>query len=178
MSHRALNPQQFESPPPEFGTQPIPEGALRFNHYTHPDAVPDIQAQGLLRSKSEEAYARGRTESPQVFATAGEPDHDLMYGSPVVEGWARPEQLDVGRVHPPEWTEQNRSVITFRGDVPRDQILAVHQPWHNHARYIENNPDVLKDTLSGEHDWTIDHPVEGPTVGQAVRYIKQKYGAQ
>jgi hypothetical protein len=158
--------------PPEYGSQPIPEGALRFNHYTHPDAVEGIQNEGILRSKSEEKFSRGGTESPQVFATAGQVKGSLLQDRPVVEGWARPEQLDIGRGNPPQNTEAGRHVITFQGDVPRDQILAIHEPWHDHARYMENEPGVLRRVLAGEHDDLLDFPGYGP----AIQYIKRKHG--
>jgi len=55
--------------------------------------------------------------------------------------------------------------------VPKENILAVHKPWHHTARYLENDPDALKATLAGEHDNFIHDKQYGP----AIRFIKHKY---
>ncbi len=162
-----LNHVQFEGDPstvpPEFGSQPIPEGMVRFNHYTSSDAISDIRRHGLLRSKAQESYERGGTESPQVFMTAGAPSIDLLRARPVVEGWVDPSrkagQLDIGEnwrdEDPEEFAadiERRRSTITARGDIPASQIVAIHKPWHEHYRYIMDSPDTRWSALSGEFD--------------------------
>jgi hypothetical protein len=133
---------------------------MRVHHYTWGRSVPGIEAEGLKRSISEEKFKHGGTESPQVFATAGAPsERDLMDTAGgdkhYIEGWAKPEQLDIGR----PWgsshlsseqlsehiqgVEGRRSTITFQGDVPKEQILAVHAPWHMAGDYdnIDENTD-------------------------------------
>lgn len=180
--------------PAEFGTQPIPEGMVRINHYTTVGAVEDIKQQGLLRSKGEEAFARGGTESPQVFATAGHPGSLLHTGAPIVEAYADPSrggQLDVGEHYGQggslqehiKHMEANRSTVTFRGDLPPNQILGVHEPWHARARYIaheglgrESNPadpyatgSLRAQVARGEHDDL--HEVD-PDYGPAVKAVK------
>jgi hypothetical protein len=166
----SLSKDQFGGLPPAYGTTPIPEGTVRFNHYTNPDAIPGIQKEGILRSKSEEMFSRGGTESPQVFATAGEVDRDLLHNRPVVEGYAHPHQLDIGRNAPPEHLEGRRSVITFHGSVPPEQILHVHEPWHQKAKYMTENADVHAATLAGENDFLLDDPHYGP----AIQHIKSR----
>jgi hypothetical protein len=165
-----LSGEQFKEIPPKYGETPVPEGTVRFNHYTNPDAVSGIKEHGILRSKSEAMFARGGTESPQVFATAGEVDSDLIHNRPVVEGYAHPSQLDIGRNAPPEHLEGRRSVITFHGNVPPEQILHVHEPWHQKARYMTENADVHAATLAGENDFLLDDPHYGP----AIQHIKSR----
>ena len=186
--------------PPEFGTQPIPEGMVRFNHYTYGEgAGASIRAHGLLRSKGEESYARGGTESPQVFATAGHP-RDLLHTNTIVEGWANPRPLgrtesledrpglmDIGSNYggwdPKEHVERlegNRSTITFHGDVPANQIIAVHEPWHGHYRHMmevnPNRPDsaLEKGIMHGEYDYVNEMPDYKPALEAAKTALAAK----
>jgi hypothetical protein len=57
-----------------------------------------------------------------------------------------------------------------RGCLEPENIIAIHYPWHTHARYIENKPEVLKQTLAGENDSSLSHR-------PAIRYIKDNYGS-
>lgn len=181
MGSEHLSSEQFKRIPPRYGSQPIPEGTVRFNHYTSPEHAASIMKHGLQRSKSEEAYSRGGTESPQVFATAGALNESDLHRADYIEGYAYPQaQLDVGSpitgkdsAEHSRWLEDRRAVITARGDIPPEQLLAVHKQWHNHARAIEDSPGTLKDTLAGKNDSVEDDPDYGP----AIKHIKQKYGA-
>jgi hypothetical protein len=142
---------------------------MRFNHYTWGRSVPGIRAEGLKKSISEEKFAHGGTESPQVFATAGPPpERDLREAAHgdrhFIEGYAHLNQLDIGR----PWggqnmseeqlgehirnTEANRSTITFQGDVPPEQIIAVHEPWHSTARYLASDPSMERSIVAGDYD--------------------------
>jgi hypothetical protein len=166
--------------PPEFGTTPIPEGTVRFNHFTWgAERAQSIREQGILRSHSEEAYARGGTESPQVFATAGHPGEMPNRGERhFIEGYARPEQLDIGAPYAASHLseeqlgehmrglEQRKSVITFHGDVPKEQILAVHEPWHQTYHYLNRDPSMEANVMAGEYD-----DIE-PELDEAMKPIK------
>jgi hypothetical protein len=170
--------------PPEFGTQPIPGGMVRINHYTRPEAIESIKATGLKQSANRDHVG----DESFVFATAGRPGNDLLDNAPVVEGYADPErggQLDIGENYlrrPAEEhvarLEQNKSTVTLRGDLPPSQILAVHEPWHQRARYMATadldrpeDPDkpfasgsVRKAVARGEHDDLGDTPDYGPAL--------------
>jgi len=124
--------------PEKFGTKPVPEGMVRINHYTSTGAIESIRQHGLTRAASEESFARGGTESPQVFATAGHPG-SMLHTHNIVEAYADPShsgQLDIGSGREPQSLEERRSTVTFRGDLPSNQILGIHEPWHEHARYM------------------------------------------
>ena len=43
-----------------------------------------------------------------------------------------------------------------QGRVAPENIIAVHYPWHAHARYAENDPEIVKATLAGEHDFLLN----------------------
>ena len=196
--------QFFEGDPrsiaPEFGTKPVPAGMVRFHHYTgSPESARSIQQHGLLRSYGEESFARRTTESPDVFATAGAPSEDFKRSQVFVEGFADPKrggQLDIGENYldrdPMEHVahmEARRSTITARGDIPASQIIGVHEPWHEAARYMaregigsrEAAPgqdpyamgSVRSQVQRGEHDW-MEHDT-GPTgrvYGPAIKATK------
>jgi hypothetical protein len=153
--------------PPEFGTTPIPPGTVRFNHYTWGRSVPGIKAEGIKRSYSEEKFEHGGTESPQIFATAGHPGRalqDAAHGDKhYIEGYAHIGQLDVGGDYRAshmndqqlgehaQRLEANKSVITFHGDVPKEQILAVHEPWHGTFHHLADDPRMERSIMSRDY---------------------------
>ena len=178
----ALNGRQF-SPydvPEDFGTKPIPSGAMRFNHYTSTaEAAQSIAQHGLQHKYAEESFARGGTEYPQNFATAGQPSEDMLRNRPVVEGYATSDQLDTGDnyTHRPaeEWAadrERNKSVVTFRGDLPPTHVLAVHEPWHQAYKYIMNPSNrAQSEVMSGFHDNLGDDHAYGPAISAAKKAL-------
>jgi len=169
--------------PPEFGSTPIPSGMVRFNHYTRsPESAKAILSEGILRKHSEEAFARGGTESPQVFMSAGRPEKSLMNTRTVIEGWADPKtQLDVGsnwRGTDPEEhaadVEGRRGTITAHGDIPASQIIGAHEPWHDKVRYLARpeNVDMEKNIMGGNYD-----DIE-PDLDKALRVAKTALAAK
>ena len=52
-------------------------------------------------------------------------------------------------------------------DVPPEQMIAIHLPWHSKARYILDNPDTLEKALSGDFDDLRDD------YATAVEYVKR-----
>lgn len=150
--------------PERFGTQPIPEGHVRVNHYTTEDAIPSIREHGLLVSKAQESFARGGTEFPSTFATAGMPAKALVRMRPVVEAHIPVTDLDIGGVggRPVVATkhldqqardlENYQSTVTTNVDVPAENIIAVHEPWHETFRYMQDNPQMEQDIMSGFYD--------------------------
>lgn len=70
----------------------------------------------------------------------------------------------------PENAERHTIILTK--SIPVSDIIAMHAPWSFRAQYIEDDPDILKDTLAGENDSLLDDDEYGP----AIRCIKAKYG--
>lgn len=178
----ALNPRQFQDiPPPEFGTQPIPEGHLRLNHYTTEEGAEGIRQHGLVHQFAVDSFARGGTEYPQNFATAGRPSDDMMRRNPIVELHADPvKDLDTNSLLPVQNTAGNRaamekrnSTVTFHGDLPASNVVAVHQPWHSAFRYLQGNPNMEHSIMHGEYDDTGD-----PDTDRAVRATKVMLAAK
>ena len=167
----AFNPNQPRDPsgkweggsnwslPPAPGTAPIPMGHVRLFHQTSEDKLGAIKRNGLTLSS-----AKGIEGPRAIYA-----DEKGFYGEPSriptvefhvpVERWNPPfvradSELDQGRVAP-------------------ENIIAIHRPWHAHARYAEADPDLVKGIVAGEHDALLGDREYGKT----IRYIKHKYGA-
>lgn len=171
--------KQAAGVPPDFGTQPIPPGAVRIQHMTWQDRTDSIRESGLLKSMSSE-----HSESPQVFATTGDTlEHEDSVSADsdraVVEGYVFPHgtdsnphsQLDVGSGLSPERAASRHSTVTLHGDLPPDQILAVHEPWHAAARYLTSDPRNVEEVESGAHDSLMEDE-SFPHYGRAIRTLK------
>lgn len=175
--------------PPEFGTRPIPHGMVRINHYTSPEAVESIKATGLKQAANRDKVG----DESFVFATAGHPG-DLLHRAPVVEAYAdasrKGGQLDIGEnwresdpVEHATSLEARRSTVTLRGDLPASQIIGIHEPWHEHARYLAHedvgseadpkNPyatgSLRSQVARGEHD---DLPKYDRSYGPALNSVR------
>jgi hypothetical protein len=105
MSKRVVNTDQFsahvETPtfegdprtiPPEIGTQPVPEGNVRFHHYTRPESIAGIKEHGLLQSKNRDKVG----DESMVFMTAGVPRQADMRSNVFVEGYANARPYSQG----------------------------------------------------------------------------------
>ena len=136
--------------PQEPGTEPIPEGHVRLYHQTSLKYIPSIIKTGITI-----AHAKGIEGPRAVYAT-----ETPFYGEP-------------GKTPTIEFSvPKNKFSSPFvLQDVSPKAFIAVHLPWHKHARYFENNQTVSASVLSGEHDDLLEDPIYGP----AIRYHKKKY---
>jgi hypothetical protein len=150
----------MRSIPAEFGSQPIPEGHVRVNHYTSDDSIDSIRQNGLTMQHAHESYARGGTEFPSIFATAGSPSEKLLRARPVVEAHIPTKNLDIGERSDPRRLESNQSVVTTNMDVPPSNIVAIHQPWHQSFRYMQNEPSMESDIVAGNYDHSHDEDTD------------------
>jgi hypothetical protein len=157
----ALGPQfdeVLQSIPKKFGSSPVPEGHVRVHHYTSPESVENIRRSGLSMQKAHESFSRGGTEFPSIFATAGEPSEDLLRARPVVEAHLPIKDLDIGRFSTPEELEGRKSTVTTNIDVPPENIIAVHEPWHRSLEYMKDST-MEKNIMSGMYSG-IDEDVD------------------
>jgi hypothetical protein len=144
---------------PEPGTLPIPPGTVRFYHYTHgPDDLPAIREQGLLKSRGRGDDTSYSGPSAGVWASTKKPNTYDLRRVPYVEYYATPEEISHNAEYPDrwkkntqtgeyerqdkidqgmmdEWASSEHHVIMY-GDVPTAQILAIHEPWMDHARHL------------------------------------------
>jgi hypothetical protein len=150
--------------PKPFGTTPIPEGHVRFNHHTWPRHVESIRNEGLRLRAAEESYSTGGTEFPATFATAGAPHEEMLSVRPVVEFHAHPDNTSLGwptptpRTYPPDDIElwEKRGSVATLGDVPPENIINIHEPWHQTYRYIVDDPSMERGVMRGDYDTSGD----------------------
>lgn len=126
--------KKAEKLPPEPDTAPIPEGMVRRFHVTSDKNVDAIKREGLLMSK-----ARG-IEGPRAIYSWPDYRNAKNYGGPqgtIVEFWTDPRDFEAN------------PYATYN-EVKPEQIIAIHEPWHSHARYYYKHPN--EDTLQAMKD--------------------------
>jgi hypothetical protein len=152
--------------PPEPGTAPLKSGHIRLYHQTCAERLPGIKKHGLLLE-----HARG-IEGPCRIYASEQPFYGAAATQPTVEfQWPR-EDFDA-----PYWPMTPRDAYGYRAPcavVPPSAFLAVHEEWHRHARYWEEQPEAIAEILAGQHDDLLDMP----GYGEGIRWIKKKYGGR
>jgi len=123
------------SVPKEPSTTPIPNGMVRRFHVTQ--ASPEIiRNQGLLQSA-----AKG-FEGPKAIYSWDNYEDAKGYSrnhAPIVEFYTEPNKID----------GQHQF-----GDIPPNQIIAIHEPWHDRFRYcLENNVPIERMRSIGDKDY-------------------------
>lgn len=152
--------------PPEPGTAPIPDGHVRLYHQTDEKNLDLIRHQGIRYDK-----ARAIEGPAGIYA-----DEKGFYGkpreTPTVEFSVPKDRWDRPFVVPAHSIEHSADETKKRDTgVPQENIIAIHHPWHIHARYIDDDEDLRKEVINGEHD----NLLHEPGYGQAIRFIKHKY---
>lgn len=143
----AKAPRRFASGgevvPKKMGTSPIPKGMVRRFHVTGSQNIDDIKKNGITMQK-----ARG-IEGPKAIYSWPDEDGARSYAGPsgaIVEFYDHSKNYDS---HP----------YARLGDVPKDQILAIHEPWHESYRYAleENIPSKeLRDAGGPDYEKAAD----------------------
>jgi hypothetical protein len=134
--------------PAEPGSILIPHGTVRLYHQTSDEALHKIARHGLTA-----AHAKGIEGPKAIYAS-----EKGFYGKP---GDVPTLEFYVDKKH---WD----SPFVMQ-DVPTSQMIAAHLPWHDKARYMEEDPELIKEVLSGRYDdLTGEYKL-------AVAYIKNKY---
>lgn len=160
------------SPVPEApGTVPIPENHLRLYHYSM--ASPDTLRREGLRLDQAKGHTYG--EPNFVWASLKEPGNHKVFAEfsvaiddPRFSMWgARPD------VHRGAAFYQGRSNdFTLAGDVRPEEIIAIHEPWHHHYRYMVEN-GLVPGVLAGEYDYIT--PNSFPDEARALEEIKRQF---
>jgi hypothetical protein len=135
--------------PPAPGTAPIKEGYVRLYHQTDASNLDSIRKNGITIE-----HAKG-IEGPKAVYAGETPFYGPADKRPTIEF----------QVPKKDWD----APFVLRDVTPKD-FIAVHEPWHSQARYLEKNPKSREQALNGEFDdLTGDY-------AKAVEYIKAKYG--
>lgn len=121
------------SVPDEPGKAAIPEGRERRFHYTPAGNVEGIRREGIKLNRSQ-----GRQFGDPV-AVWSNPDNPYPHGIP--QGQALVEYHDDPKAH-------EANPYASPEDVPPENIVAIHEPWHEHYRYAKQeglHPQDLRD---------------------------------
>lgn len=157
MSREALS-SQFDLAFPAPGSSPVPERHVRLFHYTDDEGLSGIRKEGIKLSAS-----MGHTygEPNLIWASAGVPSGDKLFRNKnVVEFSMDPSDLDIGRGSDPKSLESHNSHVTILKDVPKESIVAIHEPWHLTARSVLSDERSYEDWSEGDEmtgDVDADH---------------------
>lgn len=144
--------------PDEPGTVPIPDGHIRLYHRTSINNMKSITKSGLSIN-----HAKGYEGPKAIYA-----DPKGFYGKP---GYVGDEKVDV-EFHVPK--DKFKGTIVQIHEVPKENIIAIHQNWHNTARSIMDDPKTLSRVLSGEHDDLLDGS-GGDQYKYSIKHIKHVF---
>ena len=138
--------------PPAPGTTPIPDGHVRLYHQTRENNLGAIRRNGIQLS-----HALGIEGPRAIYA-----DPEGFYGKPTDKPTVE-FHVPAERWKPPH----------VKGNaVAPNEIIAIHRPWHDLARYMEREPELIRDIIAGQHD----NLLTDPHYGRPIRFIKHKYG--
>lgn len=135
-----LESQEDLNLPPERGTAPIPEGCVRLYHQTDKKNIPSIKENGILTSMS-----RGKQNAePSVIWADIEPYYGIESKRPTIEFYIPEEEFS-----PPYYVMSDK--------IPPEQIIAIHETWHETARYLikdykEINQELIDFWMSIDDD--------------------------
>jgi hypothetical protein len=130
------NTKRLSTIPLPIGETPIPPGRERRFHYTYPENVPGIMREGLKVNKSKGS----KYGDPAGIWSEGEKYKESYKNQvkPVVEFHSPPEH----------W---NGLPYSFH-DVPPENIVAIHHPWHQTYHYIKENGVSMKNVERVKND--------------------------
>lgn len=151
---------------PEPGTIPIPPGHVRLYHYFPGNQIENIKQNGI-----DITHARGETygEPNSIWASGQKPSDNHTF----VE-FSISKDDPSWLLNKPTTNEHAQAIQDYGSDVSfgrtirPEEFVAIHEPWHNHYRYIMNDPQLLKEVQQGKFDYLLDN--EG--YAQAIRLIK------
>jgi hypothetical protein len=162
--------------PPEFGESSIPNNNVRLMHYTRGN-IEEIKNNGLLISK---AQGHNYGEPDMIWGSTSINDYKEMSSyKNIIEFSVPVTDILFPRSYKIEDADRlnngNYHVGIFR-DVRPEEILAIHEPWHNHYRYIMERKDTIQEVLNGELDNITEDKF--PSEYKAIQAIKINYSNQ
>lgn len=170
-----------EEIPLEPGKTPIPAGTVRLYHYTKSrESFENIKTQGLLAKYALGDDGSGKGPSAGIWASTRAPENQHLYA----EFYLYPEQISHRADYPrqgenPEAWAQGYHHIIANGDVPLNQIVAFHEPFHTHVRYLME--DNTWEELMERDPKIVDEANDGSAFskapdGEAVRWMVRNHG--
>ena len=142
----------------EPGSIPIPSNYIRLYHYT--DDLESVSKNGIDLSK-----AKGHTygEPNVVWASAQKPGDNKSYVEFAVS--VDDPRIVIGKPSqsPEEYMNYGHN-CAFNDSIKPNEIIAVHEPWHNKYRYIMDRPELQADIKDGKYDHLINNKEYGPAI--------------
>ena len=137
------------------GSTPVPDGMVRMYQTFHDEATAQaIEKDGIRPGGGDKGANTG--DPPAIYAS-----RTPFYGDGASKFMAefnvKPEEISPGG-----------NVVLKDHIAPED--VTVHRPSDATARFIENDPKLIRDAVNGNFDKTL-----GPEDKPALDYIKQKY---
>lgn len=120
------------------GVAPIPEGNIRLFHFTHPSKLESIRSHGITSPKIEinENGLNSAPNSTWVYSNLNfnEPP-GWTIGKPYLEFSAPPDEMG-----PHNAISKGGTARTLKPgvDILPEQIVAIHEPWHEMVRHSNN----------------------------------------
>src|SRR4051812_15219353 len=168
--------------PPAPGTTPIPENHVRLYHYTgsskggqtplpEEELVKSIRDNGIDIGKSRTATYG---EPHVIWASTQKPNRGKVYAEFSMHkddprwGIGKPRNQDEI-----DWLHRSGADVTFNDSINPHEIMAVHAPWHETYRYLQEN-NMIPRVVEGEFDYLLKNPEN--TEAKAISYIKARHG--
>ena len=141
------------------GEAPIPQGMVRRFHYTSQNNIESIKQNGLTTSHST------GTKVGDPVAIWSNPDFP-GWEKPVVEFWDDPKNYEA-------------NPIARAGNVPPNQIVAIHEPWHQEYREVKAGLEKGTTSLKNlRRPFLVNQPINtetgGMTYGQLADLIESE----
>ena len=152
------------------GSTPIPPNHVRLYHYTKVQDSSDksrhIAAEMLRENGLDIGKARGTTygEPNAVWASTELPFNKKVFAEFSIAmndrrwGIGKPSPTDT-----PQQYESRHGDCYFQDSILPDEIIAVHEPWHTHYRYILDNK-LEEGVKAGKYNYLLGKPYYGPAV--------------
>lgn len=155
--------------PMPIGTKAIPINHIRLFHFTKGD--PElIKEEGIKLS-----YAQGSSygEPDMIWASTVPPD--ITTKNVVEFSVPSDSEMELDKPKPnqslSDWMAGNHHVGIIR-DIMPDEIIAVHEPWHEKYRWIKRNPNIIEKIKNGYFDALSEE--QAPEEFKAIQVVKNE----
>ena len=161
------------------GKTRIPSGHVRLFHYTviggSGDEAKFRAAESLRKNGIQRGKAKGHSygEPDQVWASTNIPNDGMVFAEFSVA--MDDDRILIGRNSGMSGDKYSRSGwdMTFSDSIKPREIVAVHEPWHSHYRYLKENPELISQVKAGEMDFLLDTDAYGPAVFRVKNELKE-----
>jgi hypothetical protein len=141
----------FDILPNEPGTVKIPNGHIRLYHQTREENIEQIKKNGI-----DIQHAKGIEGPKAIYA-----DESGFYGNP--------KDTYSIEFSVPKENFSSPFVIGYSVIKP-ENFIAIHEPWHQHARYFINN-NLIEEVKNGEYDYV----AKNKNYKKAIDFIRNNY---